>query len=168
MKNATKFCIITIVIGMLLAFTIFTLFANGLLSLDTSSPFFILLILFAGALLVSLLIGSLSAKNEPRLREAYSCCGNLATTGGTCLILAAFLTSLSPVFNGVLFALGIAICFFFLVLLLGGILCFLHAYFSFRPVSCPSTSAPGQTYSRPGYEDLPLGDEIGRSRRPIL
>ena len=28
MKNATKFCIITIVIGMLLAFTIFTLFAK--------------------------------------------------------------------------------------------------------------------------------------------
>ena len=46
MKNATKFCIITIVIGMLLAFTIFTLFANGMLTLDTSSPFLNILILF--------------------------------------------------------------------------------------------------------------------------
>ena len=167
MKNATKFCIITIVIGMLLAFTIFTLFANGMLTLDTSSPFLNILILFAGAMLVALLTGSLAAKNEPRLREAYNCCGNLAAVGGACLTLAAFLTSLSPDFSGIPFALGIAVCFFFLVLLLGGILCFLHAYFSFRPVSCGSTSAPGQTYTRPGYEEIPLNDEVGRCRRPI-
>ena len=70
MKNATKFCIITIVIGMLLAFTIFTLFANGMLTLDTSSPFLNILILFAGAMLVALLTGSLAAKNEPRLRQS--------------------------------------------------------------------------------------------------
>ena len=88
MKNATKFCIITIVIGMLLAFTIFTLFANGMLTLDTSSPFLNILILFAGAMLVALLTGSLAAKNEPRLREAYNCCGNLAAVGGACLTLA--------------------------------------------------------------------------------
>ena len=108
MKNATKFCIITIVIGMLLAFTIFTLFAIGMLTLDTSSPFLNILILFAGAMLVALLTGSLAAKNEPRLREAYNCCGNLAAIGGACLTLAAFLTSLSPDFSGIPFALGIA------------------------------------------------------------
>lgn len=112
MKNATKFCIITIVIGMLLAFTIFTLFANGMLTLDTSSPFLNILILFAGAMLVALLTGSLAAKNEPRLREAYNCCGNLAAIGGACLTLAAFLTSLSPDFSGIPFALGIARLFF--------------------------------------------------------
>ena len=106
MKNATKFCIITIVIGMLLAFTIFTLFANGMLTLDTSSPFLNILILVAGARLVALLTGSLAAKNEPRLREAYNCCGNLAAIGGACLTLAAFLTSLSPDFSGIPFALG--------------------------------------------------------------
>ncbi|MFR6330178.1 MAG: hypothetical protein ACLUOI_15955 [Eisenbergiella sp.] len=113
MKNATKFCIITIVIGMLLAFTIFTLFANGMLTLDfISIPQHTYTV--RRRMLVALLTGSLAAKNEPRLREAYNCCGNLAAVGGACLTLAAFLTSLSPDFSGIPFALGIAVCFSFL------------------------------------------------------
>ena len=113
MKNATKFCIITIVIGMLLAFTIFTLFANW----HADAGYFISIpqhtYTVRRRMLVALLTGSLAAKNEPRLREAYNCCGNLAAIGGACLTLAAFLTSLSPDFSGIPFALGIAVCFFF-------------------------------------------------------
>ena len=168
MKNATKFCIITIVVGMLLAFTIFTLFANGILTLANPSLFFIVLIAFACIILAAMLAGSLAAKNEARLREAYYCCGNLAVTGGTCLTLAAFLTFLSPVSTGIGFAIGMAVCFFFLVLLLGGILCFLHSYFSYRSPSCGSPAAPGHTFGRPGYEELPLSDEGSCRRRPIL
>ena len=105
MKNATKFCIITIVVGMLLAFTIFTLFANGILTLANPSLFFIVLIAFACIILAAILAGPLAAKNEARLREAYYCCGNLAVTGGTCLTLAAFLTFLSPVSTGIVLSL---------------------------------------------------------------
>ena len=120
MKNATKFCIITIVIGMLLAFTIFTLFANGMLTLDTSSPFLNILILFAGAMLVALLTGSLAAKNEPRLREAYNCCGNLAAIGGACLTLAAevrLLWALPSVFS-FLYCFWAESCVFFMLIFL--------------------------------------------------
>ena len=48
MKNATKFCIITIVVGMLLAFTIFTLFANGILTLANPSLFLSLIHISSG------------------------------------------------------------------------------------------------------------------------
>ena len=35
-KNSIRFCILTLVLSMLLAFVIFTLFAGGILVLDTS------------------------------------------------------------------------------------------------------------------------------------
>ena len=59
MKNSTRFCILTLVLSMLLAFVIFTLSAGGILVLDTSSRLLGLLITFSCILLSALLLGSL-------------------------------------------------------------------------------------------------------------
>ena len=64
MKNSTRFCILTLVLSMLLAFVIFTLSAGGILVLDTSSRIFGLLIAFSCVLLSALLLGSLSAARK--------------------------------------------------------------------------------------------------------
>ncbi len=136
MKNITRFCIVTLVLSMLLAFVVFTLFAGGILVLDTSSRIFELLIVFACILLSALLLGSLSAllpgpQAEGRsMLRSLSCCITISAAGGGCLALAAFLTSLSAVFSGIAFSIGIALCFFFLSLLVGGIFCLLHGLFT--------------------------------------
>ena len=127
-KNSIRFCILTLVLSMLLAFVIFTLFAGGILVLDTSSHIFDLMIAFSCILLSSLLLGSLLAVRRS-LRPA-SCCVSLSAAGGGFLALYAFLTSFSPTFTGIAFSIGIALCFFFLALLVGGIFCLLHGLFS--------------------------------------
>ena len=118
MKNSTRFCILTLVLSMLLAFVIFTLSAGGILVLDTSSRIFGLLIAFSCVLLSALLLGSLSAAR--RSLRSVSCCVSLSAAGGGFLVISAFLTSFSPTRS------GIAFCFFFLGLLIGGVFCLLH------------------------------------------
>ena len=128
MKNSTRFCILTLVLSMLLAFVIFTLSAGGILVLDTSSRIFGLLIAFSCVLLSALLLGSLSAAR--RSLRSVSCCVSLSAAGGGFLVISAFLTSFSPSRSGIAFSIGIALCFFFLALLVGGIFCLLHGLFS--------------------------------------
>lgn len=169
MKNTVKLCIITLVLGMLLAFVIFTLFANRILTLDTDSHMFDILIGFACILLAALLLGIL-AGDYSRLQRAYSCCGLLSMLGGTGLVLTAFLTSLSPSYAGIPFSIGIALCFFFLVLFLGGLICLLQGYFSQTqyPYAGPDPRpAPRSTFRR-GYES-PIPETEGTCRhRPVL
>ena len=124
MKNSTRFCILTLVLSMLLAFVIFTLSAGGILVLDTSSRIFGLLIAFSCVLLSALLLGSLSAAR--RSLRSVSCCVSLSAAGGGFLVISAFLTSFSPSRSGIAFSVGIALCFFFLGLLVGGVFCLLH------------------------------------------
>lgn len=124
MKNSTRFCILTLVLSMLLAFVIFTLSAGGILVLDTSSRIFGLLIAFSCVLLSALLLGSLSAAR--RSLRSVSCCVSLSAAGGGFLVISAFLTSFSPSRSGIAFSIGIAFCFFFLGLLIGGVFCLLH------------------------------------------
>ena len=124
MKNSTRFCILTLVLSMLLAFVIFTLSAGGILVLDTSSRLLGLLITFSCILLSALLLGSLSAAR--RSLRSVSCCVSLSAAGGGLLVISAFLTSFSPTFSGIAFSIGIALCFFFLGLLIGGVFCLLH------------------------------------------
>lgn len=124
MKNSTRFCILTLVLSMLLAFVIFTLSAGGILVLDTSSRIFGLLIAFSCILLSALLLGSLSAAR--RSLRSVSCCVSLSAAGGGFLVISAFLTSFSPTRSGIAFSIGIALCFFFLGLLIGGVFCLLH------------------------------------------
>ena len=124
MKNSTRFCILTLVLSMLLAFVIFTLSAGGILVLDTSSRIFGLLIAFSCVLLSALLLGSLSAAR--RSLRSVSCCVSLSAAGGGFLVISAFLTSFNPSRSGIAFSIGIALCFFFLGLLIGGVFCLLH------------------------------------------
>ena len=124
MKNSTRFCILTLVLSMLLAFVIFTLSAGGILVLDTSSRIFGLLIAFSCILLSALLLGSLSAAR--RSLRSVSCCVSLSAAGGGFLVISAFLTSFSPSRSGIAFSIGIALCFFFLSLLIGSVFCLLH------------------------------------------
>ena len=119
MKNSTRFCILTLVLSMLLAFVIFTLSAGGILVLDTSSHIFGLLIAFSCILLSALLLGSLSAAR--RSLRSVSCCVSLSAAGGGFLVISAFLTSFNPSRSGIAFSIGIALCFFFLGLLVGGV-----------------------------------------------
>ena len=124
MKNSTRFCILTLVLSMLLAFVIFTLSAGGILVLDTSSRIFGLLIAFSCVLLSALLLGSLSAAR--RSLRSVSCCVSLSAAGGGFLVISAFLTSFSPSRSGIAFSIGLALCFFFLGLLVGGVFCLLY------------------------------------------
>ena len=119
---------------MLLAFVIFTLSAGGILVLDTSSRIFGLLIAFSCILLSALLLGSLSAAR--RSLRSVSCCVSLSAAGGGFLVISAFLTSFSPACSGIAFSIGIAFCFFFLGLLVGGIFCLLHGLSSQEQENC--------------------------------
>lgn len=170
MKNSTRFCIVTLVLSMLLAFVIFTLFAGGILVLDTSSRIFELLAAFSCILLSALLLGSLLAAQSPK--RPASCCVSLSAAGGGLLALSAFLTSFSATFSGIAFSIGIALCFFFLALLIGGVFCLLHGLFSQEREGCgaedensaqrssgtvrsgnarPGTGSPGAGYPGAGY-----------------
>ena len=142
MKNSTRFCILTLVLSMLLAFVIFTLSAGGILVLDTSSRLLGLLIAFSCILLSALLLGSLSAAR--RSLRSVSCCVSLSAAGGGLLVISAFLTSFSPTFSGIAFSIGIALCFFFLGLLVGGVFCLLHGL-----------SSQGQENRRTDAENAP-------------
>lgn len=159
MKYATKFCIATLVLSMLLAFTVFTLFAGGILVLAPGSILFPLLIGLSCILLAALLIGALTG-DYGKMRASFSGCGSLAVLGGTGLILTAFLTSLSPVFAGILFALGMAFCFFFLALLLGGVFSLIYCYFAHGQRTCRNACAamPPHSVYHGAYEELETQD----------
>ncbi|HJA91706.1 MAG TPA: hypothetical protein H9717_01060 [Candidatus Eisenbergiella merdipullorum] len=145
MKNITRFCVVTLVLSMLLAFVVFTLFAGGILVLDTSSRIFDLLIAFSCILLSALLLGSL-IEGSGRLRS-LSCCVSLSAAGGGCLAITAFLTSLSTTFSGIIFSIGIALCFFFLALFAGGIFCLLHGLLAQEDGCCGTGRNPAASRS---------------------
>ena len=97
--------------------------------------FFILVTVLAGGGLLALAAGILRAERTPALTDAWLCCGNLAAIGAVGTLLTALITFLTGSL-GVGFYIGVALTFFFLFLLLGGIVCFLHRYLTVRFNGC--------------------------------
>ena len=169
MKNSTRFCILTLVLSMLLAFVIFTLSAGGILVLDTSSRIFGLLIAFSCILLSALLLGSLSAAR--RSLRSVSCCVSLSAAGGGFLVISAFLTSFSPSRSGIAFSIGIALCFFFLSLLIGGVFCLLHGLSSQErekrrtdTENAPRMTAASRSFGKFPYRNRKSGHRLSGKR----
>lgn len=129
MKNNSKYCYTIIVIGLILAFIIYSLLANGIMN-TVYFPFFFLFMIAVGIItLLSLLKANMLTDKSRAFREAYNCCGNISAIGGAGIIMISFFTSLLENTAGnILFYIGVALCFFFLTFLCGGICCFLYLY----------------------------------------
>lgn len=127
MKRSVKYCCIVVVIAILLGIYTFILINSGLIFInpDNFGSFNITLIATSASLLIALMLLHLS-NCEGRIKKAYCNCGNLAAIGATGTIILSFLTSLSECGCDFQFYAGVALIFFFLTLMLGGIVCFLY------------------------------------------
>lgn len=81
--------------------------------------------------LLAYLLGVLRADRTPALADAWLCCGEASALGALGALLTALITSLSAA-SGVGLEIGAALCCAFLVLMAGGILCFLRRYVTAR------------------------------------
>lgn len=144
MKRSVKYCCIIVIIGILLGIYTFILFNSGFIYInpDSFGSFYFTLIVTSAALLITLMKLQLS-NCEGRMKKAYCCCGNLAAIGAVGTIILAFLTSLSECGCDFQFYAGVSLIFFFLVLMLGGIVCFLYTL-----NGCHSECIPEKTECR--------------------
>ncbi|NCC55304.1 MAG: hypothetical protein EOM11_07480 [Erysipelotrichia bacterium] len=126
MKRSVKYCCIVVIIAILLAIFTFILFNTGILMVNPESFafFYFLLTLIAIALLITLM--KMQSNPCDKMKKAYCCCGHLASIGTVGSIILALLTSLSSYDSDFMLYAGIALSFFFLVLMLGGVVCFLY------------------------------------------
>ena len=121
--------------GLALGVLVFFLFYTGLVTLAPATVggivFFTLVSVIAAAALLALTVGVLLAERTPALADAWLCCGQTAFIGGAGALASSLLTSLT-VFTEVGLYVGVAVVFFFLVLLFGGLVCFLRRYVTAR------------------------------------
>lgn len=121
--------------GLALGVLIFFLFYTGLVTLSPASvsgiAFFALISALAAAAVLALAVGVLLANRTPALADAWICCGQVSIAGGVGTLLASLLTAQTVSTETGLYA-GVAVIFFFLTLLLGGLICFLRRYVTAR------------------------------------
>lgn len=121
--------------GLALGVLVFFLFFTGLLTLVPAAVggivFFTLVSVIAAAAVLTLTAGVLRADRTPALADAWLCCGETAMIGGLGALLTSLLTSLTASLEVGLYV-GIAVTVFFLVLLFGGLVCFLRRYVTAR------------------------------------
>lgn len=147
MKKSVKYCCIVVVLAILVAIYTFVLINSGFIFInpETSVLFYFTAITISTALLISLMRMQCSYGN--RIKNDYCYCGYLATIGATGTILLAFLTSLSECGCDFQFYAGIALLFFFIVLMLGGIVCLLYTL-----NTCHHECSPEKSECRTNYE----------------
>lgn len=93
--------------------------------------FFTLVSLLSGGGLVALALGTLRASRTPALADAWLCCGEAAAISALGALLTALVTSLTVSLEIGLY-IGAALCFFFLFLFFGSLICFLRRYLTAR------------------------------------
>jgi hypothetical protein len=125
--------------GLTLGTLVFILLFTGVLTVVPASAigiaFFTLTTVFAGGGLLLLAAGILCTERTPALADAWICCGETAAVGAAGAFLTALITFLTASLEVGLY-IGIALIFFFLVLFLGGIICFPRRYLTVRFNSC--------------------------------
>ena len=139
-----RFCcrqILALALGALaLGILVFFLLFTGTLILAPAAVsgivFFTLISVLAGFGLLVLLSGVLRAERSPALADAWLCCGEAAAISALGALLTALITSLTVSLEIGLF-IGVALCFFFLFLFFGSLICFLRRYVTARfPGNC--------------------------------
>lgn len=117
--------------GLALGVLVFVLLFTGTLTVVPASAlgiaFFALVAALSGGGLLALAAAVLRANRSPALADAWYCCGRLAAIGAAATVLTALLTFLTASLEIGLY-IGVSLIFFFLTLLLGGLLCFLQRY----------------------------------------
>ena len=135
MRTCTHQTVCLLLGGLALGVLVFFLFYTGLVTLAPAAVggivFFTLVSVIAAAAVLALTAGVLLAERTPALADAWLCCGQTAFIGGAGTLAASLLTSLT-VFTEVGLYVGVAVVFFFLVLLFGGLVCFLRRYVTAR------------------------------------
>lgn len=114
--------------------TFFLLFTGALTLVPTSASgivFFAVTELVSAGVLLALTLGLLLSDRTPALADAWLCCGETAGFGALGAFLTALITSLSAFLEVGLY-IGVALLFFFLTVLFGGLLCFLRRYVTAR------------------------------------
>ncbi len=122
-----------------LGVVVFLLLYTGAVALVPASPvgtaFFLLTAALAGGGLLALCQGVLRAQGTLALADAWLCCGELAAVGGLGALFSSLLTLVTRSLEVGLYV-GTALCFFFLFLFFGGLLCFLRQYIIARFCGC--------------------------------
>ena len=131
MRNCILQMLSLVLGGLALGILAFVLLFTGALTLvPTAAPgiaFFTLTTLLAGGGALAFLLTVLRSERTPALTEAWLCCGQLSLIGALGTVLTSLITLLSVSLEVGLYV-GIALVFFFLVLYLGGLICFLRRY----------------------------------------
>lgn len=148
MKSCKKYCVFSIILGLLIGSAMCCLSFFGLICIPSCSGFFPLLILLGAATLLSLLLAFLLSEHFKQLQEAYYCGGKTALTGAVFLILSALFASLWHWYWGICFSVILGVCFFFLTFILVGLWGILHTYFRQRPTP-PGPPLPKPEPPRP-------------------
>jgi len=121
--------------GLALGVLVFFLLFTGLVTLVPAAVggivFFTLVSVLSAAAILTLTLGVLRADRTPALADAWLCCGQVSAVGAIGALLTSLLTSLT-VSLGVGLFVGVAVTFFFLTLLFGGLFCFLRRYVTAR------------------------------------
>jgi len=134
-----KYCcrqVLAIALGALaLAILVFFLLFTGTLTLVPAAVsgvvFFTLAAVLSGGGLLVLLLATLRAERTPALGDAWLCCGEAAAISALGALLTALITSLTVSLEVGLY-IGTALCFFFLFLFFGSLICFVRRYVTSR------------------------------------
>lgn len=124
--NRWKSCLL--VLSLLIGFLVYVLLASGQICFDDT---FMLSSGFAFTALIVLavfIIGILWAQKSRLLKIAFCSVGTWAVLGASGLLITAFLVSLVGYCSSGILYLLVALSFFFLTLMSGGIFLFLHVY----------------------------------------
>lgn len=117
--------------GLTLGILVFLLLFTGVLALTPATVpgivFFILAILLAAAGLLLALYALLRSERTAALADAWLCCGQTAAAGAVGTVLTGLVTLLTTLPEIGLY-IGVALMFFFLFLLLGGLFCLARRY----------------------------------------
>ena len=132
MKRCCLYLLFLILGALALGILVFALLRTDVLSLSpgTSSAVAFFSAAAAAGLggLLAFLLGMLRCcERSPALTDAWLCCGEASAAGAAGALLTALITSLSAA-SGIGFHIGIALCSAFLLLMAGGLLCFLRRY----------------------------------------
>lgn len=126
MKRSIKYCCIVVLIAILVGIFTFFLLSRGTVSTNRGNFSFFNFTLIASAVALFITMLKIGSSNCEHIRNAYCNCGNLALIGMSGTIVLAFLTGLCDCGKDNLYDIEMAFLFFFLVLMLGGIVSFLY------------------------------------------
>ena len=125
--------------GLALGVLVFFLLFTGLITLVPTAVggivFFTLVSVISAAAVLTLTVGVLLADRTPALADAWLCCGEISMVGAFGALLTSLLTALTVSLEVGLFV-GVAVIFFFLTLLFGGLFCLARRYVTARFCNC--------------------------------